>query len=288
MRSKLFVPASRPELFGKALSSAADGISFDLEDAVEASRKAEARETLVSQLATCAKDHGKLLIVRVNAAGTPHFDEDLQAAVRARVDLVNLPKVEGAEEVRQAAARLEALERDGLLRRPIGLLLNIETPRGLRLAAEIAASHPRAVGLQIGFGDLFSALGVAQGEWEAKQHVRLAVRLAAAEAGLPAYDGAFVGIHDPEGFRAEAQAAQRLGFAGKSCIHPSQIELANAAFRPSDRDIAHAQRVVAAAQDATARGVGAFVVDGRLVDGPFITHAEHTLSIARRLGLLHT
>lgn len=286
MRSKLFVPASRPELYGKALSSAADAISFDLEDAVEAGRKAEARDMLVSQLATCPKDHGKLLILRVNAAGTPHFDEDLRAAVQAGVDVVNLPKVEGAEEVRQAAARLDALERDDRAHRPIGLLLNIETPRGLRLAAEIAASHRRAVGLQIGFGDLFSAVGVAQDEWAAKQYVRLGVRLAAAEAGLPAYDGAFVGIHDPEGFLAEAQAAQRLGFAGKSCIHPSQIALANDAFRPSRRDIAHAQRVVAAAQEATARGVGAFVVDGRLVDGPFITHAEHTLAIARRLGML--
>lgn len=288
MRSKLFVPASRPELFGKALASAADAISFDLEDAVEAGRKAEARDLLVNDLAARSNDHGKLLILRVNAASTPHFDDDLRAAVRARIDIVNLPKVEGADEVRAAAERLAVLERGERTGRPTGLLLNIETPRGLRLAAEIAAAHPRVVGLQIGFGDLFSALGVAQDELAAKQQVRFAVRLAAAEAGLPAYDGAFVRIDDPDGFRAEAQAAQRLGFAGKSCIHPSQIALANAAFRPSADDIAHALRVVAATADATARGVGAFVVDGRLVDGPFITVAEHTLAIARRLGLLNT
>lgn len=286
VRSKLFVPASRPELFDKALASAADAVSFDLEDAVEAGRKAEAREILVHALAERPHDHGKLTILRVNAAGTAHFDEDLRAAVRAHMDVINLPKVEGADEVRDAAARLDALERDRPAARPAGLLLNIETPRGLRLAAEIAAAHPRVVGLQIGFGDLFAVLGVAQDETTAKQQVRFAVRLAAAEAGVPAYDGAFVRIDDPEGFRAEAQAAQRLGFAGKSCIHPSQIVLANSAFRPSADEIAHALRVVAAARQASASGVGAFVVDGRLVDGPFITIAEHTLSIARRLGLL--
>jgi citrate lyase beta subunit len=286
VRSKLFVPASRPELFDKALSGAADAISFDLEDAVEASRKAEARELLVRHMASRKNDHGKLTILRVNPTGSPHHEADLQAAVEAGIHVVNLPKVEGADEVRQAAERLDACEhREGAVR-AAGLLLNIETPRGLRLAAEIACAHPRVVGLQIGFGDLFSVLGASQDETAAKQQVRFAVRLATAEAGVPAYDGAFVRIDDPDGFRAEAQAAQRLGFSGKSCIHPSQIALANAVFRPSADEIAHAQRVVAAAQEAASRGVGAFVVDGRLVDGPFITVAEHTLALARRLGLL--
>jgi citrate lyase beta subunit len=286
MRSKLFVPASRPELFDKALDGAADAVSFDLEDAVDEARKGQARELLIDHLSRRVSDHGKLTILRVNAISTAHFDEDLRTAVRAGIAVVNLPKVDSADEVREAASRLDALEREWRCTRKTGLLVNVETPRGLRLAAELAGADGRVVGLQIGFGDLFSALGVAQDEVAAKQQVRLAVRLAAAEAGLPAYDGAYVHIDHPDGFRAEAQAAQRLGFAGKSCIHPSQIALANAAFRPSDADIAHALRVVQAAADAAARGVGAFVVDGRLVDGPFITRAEHLLAIARRLKLL--
>jgi citrate lyase subunit beta / citryl-CoA lyase len=307
VRSKLFVPASRPELFDKALAGAADAISFDLEDAVDEARKAEARELLAQHLTHRVNHHGKLTILRVNAMGTPHFEADLRTAVQAGLHVVNLPKVESAAEVREAAAQLEALEREWQAarpshashpspspssspspspRRPIGLLINIETPRGLRLAAELACAHGRVVGLQIGFGDLFSPLGVSQDELIAKQQVRWAVRLAAAEAGVPAYDGAYVHIDNPEGYRAEAQAAQRLGFAGKSCIHPSQIALANAAFRPSAEEIAHAGRVVQAAAEAATRGVGAFVVDGRLVDGPFITRAEHLLAVARRLGLL--
>ena len=286
MRSKLFVPASRPELFTKALTSAADAISFDLEDAVEASRKGMARAALVELFESGLPAHDKLIVVRVNAVDTEYFAADLEAIVRSKVDVVNLPMVESADSVRAAADALERWERARNLTRPIGILANIESPRGLRLAAEIAGAHPRIVGLQIGFGDLFSPLGIAAVEPSATQAVRVAVRMAAGEAGVQAYDGAYVDIKDIDGFRRDAQAAQRLGYAGKSCIHPTQIAAANDVFRPSDAEVGHALRVVQAAQDSLGRGVGAFVVDGRLVDGPFITQAEHTVALARRLGLL--
>jgi citrate lyase subunit beta/citryl-CoA lyase len=110
--------------------------------------------------------------------------------------------------------------------------------------------------------------------------------MAAAEAGVDAYDGAYVDIANPDGFTLDAQAAYRLGFAGKSCIHPSQVGLANAVFRPSDHQIQQALRVVQVAQDNLARGVGAFVVDGQLVDGPLITRAERTVALARLAGLI--
>lgn len=286
MRSKLFVPASRPELFGKAMASAADAVSFDLEDAVEVRRKAEARATLAAFLERLAPGHGKLVVVRVNASQTEHHADDLDAVVRPGVDVINLPMVESVDAVREAAEQIAKWEAKRALARPIGLLLNIESARGLRLAAELAGAHSRVVGLQIGFGDLFSPLGISQDEVTAKQHVRVAVRMAAGEAGLPAYDGAYVRIDDPDGYTREARAAQQLGLAGKSCIHPTQIVLANAVFRPSAADVDHALRVVEAARDALGRGVGAFVVDGRLVDGPFITRAENTVALARRLGLL--
>ncbi len=286
MRSKLFVPASRPELFGKAMASAADAISFDLEDAVDAKQKPAARAALVAFLDGPPLPHDKLVVVRVNAADTVHLDDDLAAIVRTGVDVVNLPMVESVDAVRHVAERIEKLEGGRRIPRPLGLLLNIESPRGLRLAAELAAAHPRVVGLQIGYGDLFSPLCIAQDDVAAKQYVRMAVRLAAGESGLPAYDGAYVNIDNPDGYTREARDAQRLGFAGKSCIHPTQISLANAVFRPSAGDIDHALRVVEAAREAATRGVGAFVVDGRLVDGPFITLAENTVALARRLDLL--
>ena len=178
------------------------------------------------------------------------------------------------------------LERTRGIAQPIGILANIESPKGLRLAAQIALAHPRVAGLQIGFGDLLAPLGIAQGEPSALQAIRVQVRLAAGEAGIAAYDGAFVDIADPDGYRRDAQAAQRLGYAGKSCIHPSQVQLANDVFRPNREDVEHAVRVIDAARKSLAGGTGAFVVDGKLVDGPFIARAERLVDVARALGML--
>lgn len=286
MRSKLFVPASRPELFSKAIASVADAVSFDLEDAVEERQKPAARSALRAFLDAADANHGKLVVVRVNGPETTHLEDDLIAVVCAGVDIVNLPMVESVDAVQHVAEQLDVLERQRHLDRPLGLLLNIESARGLRLAAQLACSHPRVAGLQIGYGDLFSPLGISQDEAMAKQFIRMSVRIAAGEARVPAYDGAYVRIDDPQGYAREARAAQQLGFAGKSCIHPSQIAMANAVFVPAAAEIEHALRVVRASADALARGVGAFVVDGRLVDGPFIKLAEHTVSVARRLKLL--
>jgi citrate lyase subunit beta/citryl-CoA lyase len=288
MRSKLFVPGSRPELFAKAMASAADAISIDLEDAVAETRKHEARTALAAFLPTVAAVREKVVIARVNALNTPHFAADVAAVVRPGLDLLNVPKLESPDEVREAAAALEAAERAlaGPPGAPIGLLLNIESPRGLRRAAEIAAAHPRVAGLQIGYGDLFEPLQIARDDPAAVHAVMLAVRFAAGEAGVFALDGAFAGVNDPQAYLREAQTARRLGFLGKSCIHPSQIAIANDAFRPGDDEIAHALRVVAAAADAQARGIGAYLVDGRMVDGPFVLRARWIVAAAERLGLI--
>lgn len=286
MRSKLFVPASRPELFSKALSSAADAISFDLEDAVEEGQKGFARQSLIDFFKTNQAQTTKAIVVRINAAETAHYAADLEAVVCPAVQIINLPMVESVTAIRDLSARIGKLEADRRLTRSIGILVNIESPRGLRHAAELALADPRVVGLQIGFGDLFGPYGLESGEPSATQVVRVLVKMAAAEAGVDAYDGAYVDIANPDGFTLDAQAAYRLGFAGKSCIHPSQVGLANAVFRPSDHQIQQALRVVQAAQDNLARGVGAFVVDGQLVDGPLITRAERTVALARLAGLI--
>lgn len=287
MRSKLFVPGSRPELFPKALAGPADALSFDLEDAVAPPRKAEARAELARFLRTPeAQAAGKTLIVRVNAIATLHFADDVRAVALPGLHLINLPKAETVEEVQAAAAALAAAEAANEVATPIRLLLNIESPRGLRQAATLAQAHPRVAGLQLGFGDLFEPLGIARRDSANVHAAMFAMRMAAAEAGVFAYDAAFADVQDAEGYVAEAQMAQRLGYIGKSCIHPSQVALAHRVFRPSDADIAHARKVVAAAREADARGVGAYVVDGRMVDGPFVRRAEAVLADARRLGLL--
>ena len=140
MRSKLFVPGSRPELFGKAWRSAADAISFDLEDAVAANMKAQAREIVAEAVGRAPRSNVKTVIVRVNRVDGPLFEPDLEAVVQPRLDLINLPKIENVEAVHRACGVLDRLERERGLGRRIGVLANIETPRGLRKAAEIAAS----------------------------------------------------------------------------------------------------------------------------------------------------
>jgi citrate lyase subunit beta/citryl-CoA lyase len=287
MRSKLFVPGSRPELFGKALAGEADALSFDLEDSVAPARKAQARNALrdflrSGALAGCAKT----LIVRVNALDTPYFTDDVRAAVQPGVHMLNLPKPRGAADIRAASQAIAEAQAANGVRETVGLLVNIETPGALRTAAELACADPRVKGLQLGLGDLFEPLGIARRDESAVRQAMFAVRMAAGEAGVFAYDAAFANINDEAGFTAEAQQARRMGFIGKSCIHPRQIALANAAFRPGDDEIAHALRVVEAAHTAGSQDVGAWVVDGKMIDAPFVRRAEAIVALAGRLGLL--
>ena len=286
MRSKLFVPGSRPELFAKAAASDADGICLDLEDAVVEARKAEAREAVRGFLQARGATGGKTWIVRVNGLDTPHFAADVAAVAQPGVHVINLPKPESPADVQAAAETLDRAERDNGVGTPIGLLLNIETPKALRAAAALATAHPRVVGLQMGLGDLFEPLGIDRREASAVRQAMFAVRMAAGEAGVYAYDSAFANVRDVDGFREEAALSRRMGFLGKSCIHPSQVALANEAFRPTDAEIAHSLKVVEAADAATAGGVGAYVVDGRMIDAPFEARARAIVASARRLGLV--
>ncbi|HEY1131253.1 MAG TPA: CoA ester lyase [Roseateles sp.] len=279
MRSKLFVPGIRPEFFAKALASAADAISFDLEDAVPESRKDEARSEVGRFLRSAeAQSSDKLFIVRVNAMGSAHFTADLHALKGTTVGMLNLPKPQGASEVLSA---VEAMDTAGLAG-DTTLLVNIETPGALRRASEIATAHPRVAGLQLGLGDLFEPAGIDR-RVPANVHAALfLLSLAAAEAGVFCCDGAFPDIKDTDGFRAEAAMARALGFIGKSCIHPSQIAAANEIFQPDPALMDQARRIVAAADDAAALGRAAFVVDGQMIDPPFLQRARRLLLVSPR------
>lgn len=286
MRSKLFVPGIRPELFHKALAGRADALSLDLEDAVPAQRKAEARaavgEFLRSAQITSAS---KRIIVRVNALASPHFQADVREVLQPGLSLLNLPKPESAADVLAAVGAMERAEADNGIRSPVGILANIETAKALACAAEIAAAHPRVVGLQLGYADLFEPLGIDRADPANVHALMFAVRMAAAQAGVAAYDGAYANVQDAEGFRAEAQMARRLGYLGKTCIHPSQIDLANAVFQASAAELAWARRVLAQARSAEAEQKGAFLLDGRMIDAPFIRRAEAIVASAGQAGV---
>ena len=282
MRSKLFVPGARPDLFAKAWAGAADAVSFDLEDAVAEDRKAAARADVAAFLAGRSSiAGGKLAIVRVNAVDSAHFAADMQALAPVRPDLINLPKIESPEQVQAVGALLERLEGGTDGPRAPRLLLNIETPRGLRRAAAIAAAHPRVAGLQLGLGDLFEPYGV--GRDGANVHaVMFDLAMAAAEAGVFACDGAWPALDDDAGFEREARMAQRLGFVGKSCIHPRQVPLANAVFAIDPDELARARDVVAAADAAGRESRAVFAVAGRMIDAPYLQRARNLVEAAAR------
>lgn len=275
MRSKLFVPGVRPELFAKALAGDADALSFDLEDSVPERCKDEARGNVAGFVRSQPlRDAAKVIVVRVNALGTPYFEADLLAVACPGVALINVPKVESAEDIHAAVAVLERAEAGNGIDAPIRLLATIETPRGLRLAAEIASAHPRVAGLQLGLADLFEPHGIDRHDLANLHAALYALRMAAAEAGVFAWDAAFADLDNAEGFRDQAMMARRLGYVGKSCIHPRQVALANEVFQPDAEQIAAARRIVAASREAEARGRGAFVVDGQMIDLPFLKRAE--------------
>ncbi|GAB1577067.1 HpcH/HpaI aldolase/citrate lyase family protein [Bordetella petrii] len=279
MRSKLFVPASRPELFDKAVNSAADALSFDLEDAVAPERKEWARACLADwlaepQRASQLKQYAKKIIVRVNAVETPHFAGDVAALAGLPVDILNVPKTESAAAVRAA---IDAATRAGF---EGGFLVNVETPLGLARAAELAGAHERVAGLQLGLADLCEPLGIDRYQPRTLHALMLALRLAAGAAGKFAMDAAYARVSDPEGFRAEARLARSLGLLGKSCIHPSQVAIANDVFGFSAAEIDAAERIVAASR--VHPGVGAFLLDGKMIDAPFVRRAREVLLAAGR------
>jgi citrate lyase subunit beta/citryl-CoA lyase len=286
IRSKLFVPGSRPELFAKALAGAADALSFDLEDSVVADQKEEARHAIASFMQESAGEHNKVVIVRVNAGESGLLESDISAMVVPGIHVINLPKIESAKDVLEAVELVEAAEDKASMKIPIRLLANIETPKGLRNAYEIATAHPRLMGLQIGFLDMSRACGFESGNRTALNDVRMKVRLAASEAGIAAFDGAYANVKDQDGFRAEAEEARSFGITGKSCIHPSQIALANEVFAPGSKAIEAASRIVKAASLETEKGTGAFLFEGKMVDKPVIEQAQALLNRASKFGML--
>lgn len=265
----------------KALQGPADAISIDLEDAVAADRKEEARANVAAFLASApARASGKLIIVRVNGLGSPHCEADVMAVARGALGMLNLPKADSPADIAACCLLLARAEAANGVTEPIPILANIETPAGLLLAQQIAAADPRVAGLQLGYADLFEPNGVDRRDPANVHAAMFSLRMAAGAAGVFAYDGAFPDIRDSGAYLAEARMAQRLGYRGKSCIHPSQVALANEVFGANEADLADAQRIVAAAQAAAGAGMGAFALDGKMVDAPFVRRAEAVIAAA--------
>ena len=261
-RSMLFLPLSRPERAAKAAASGADWVCLDLEDGVGAADKESARAALPLVCKDWPKD-GPRLAVRINAAPLAAADLKALAGLSHPPVAVMIPKVESAAGLTDAAAALPKA----------ALVALIETPVGVAAAAEIAAGSPAPAALGFGSADYLAATGGADSA-DSLLFPRSAVVNAAAIAGIPAMDGAWLRLKDFAGLRADAEKIRRLGFAGKIAVHPAQVAVIHAAFAPGKADIALARKIAAAAD-------GAGTVDGMMVDAPVIARARRLLESAR-------
>ena len=215
MRSKLFVPGSRPEFFEKAMRSAADALTFDLEDAVAPAQKPAARRAIGDFLASLNRGGDKVMIVRSNGVDHPQFAEDVDAVMCTSLDYISLPKLESADEVRRAVQAIAAAEtRKGIDRR-VGILATVESPKGLRLAYDITSADPRVAALQVGLADLFAPLRIER-HAAALGPVRFAIKMAAAEAGVPAYDTVWTDVADRAGYERDARDALRWASSARA------------------------------------------------------------------------
>lgn len=256
-RTFLFVPGTRPERFDKAAASGADIVVLDLEDAVAGSDKDEARTSVVSWLRG-----NRNAVVRVNAHGTRHWDADI-AAISATGAAIMVPK---ADDPRVLAELAETV--------PVVAL--IETARGV-LAARELSSVPGVVRTALGHIDLAAEIGVDPGERDALLMARSTLVFAAVAAGIdPPVDGVTTNLSDPKVLESDVLYGKALGFSGKLCIHPSQIDTAASLFSPSSEEVAWAEKITAS---LPAEG-GVVSVDGHMVDPPVLARAARILAMA--------
>ena len=291
-RSVLAVPASNPKMAGKALASAADAVFLDLEDAVAPHEKADARKKVIHAL-TAFDWQGRPTLYRVNALDTPFFYRDLIEVVEeagSRLDGLLVPKAQRPEDLHVAATLLSQLElATGLKPGKISLEAQIESAGGLVNIDGIARATARLEALHFGPGDFAASLRMPQtsigtmDEWDEAypghrfHYAMHRIVVAARAAGLRAVDGPVADYRDEESLRESCLLARSLGFDGKWCIHPAQIEAVNEIFSPTEKEIEWAKKVVEAYERASATGKGAITLDGQMIDAASLRMARTTL-----------
>jgi citrate lyase subunit beta/citryl-CoA lyase len=276
-RSMLFVPVTVAKYVDRAADRGADALILDLEDSVPAAEKPRGREVLQEAAEKVARN-GADVVVRVNRAWRTAI-QDIEAAVSPAVHALMLTKIESAEHVQMIAEVVDELEAErGISLGTTKFVVLVETASGFLRIAEIARSHPRLVALSIGAEDFALSVGMlpeAEGLFFPKQQMIIAAR--AADILPLGFIGTVADFRDLDGYRATIRRARRLGFAGASCIHPSQVAILNEEYRPSPDEVAEAERAVEAYDKAIADGIGAIEIDGKMIDVPVVERAKHVL-----------
>jgi citrate lyase subunit beta/citryl-CoA lyase len=282
-RSLLFVPGNRERMLARAASAGADAIVIDLEDAVPAAEKREARKLLRAELPRLIAG-GTPVFVRVNDVHSRLTRDDLMAVVQRGLRGVVHPKTSEPQDLRDLDVLLrEAEVKNGVRPGDIATIPLIESPRGVLRCEAIADATDRPIALSIGGEDYATEMGVPRDAGPtAIAHLRCVAVTVAASRGLFAIDTPHTDFRDDSGLQAETARARAMGFTGKYAIHPDQVATINRLMSPSREEVAYARRVVATAEAAAAKRRGATSIDGRMIDAPVVERARAIIALSKR------
>ena len=285
-RSMLFLPGNNPNMLINGNCLGSDAVIFDLEDAVSPAEKDAAR-ILVRNTMRYMDFTGCEIIVRINSIDTPYWKADIDAILPEKPALILLPKTGTAQDALEADAYITEVEQKlGMERNTVGLMPLIETAMGVENAYAIASSTKRVQALFLGAEDLTADLQCKRTkEGKEIEYARTRLVVAARAAGVDVYDTPFTDVNDDEGIVKDAEYAKALGFTGKSSISPRHVEVINAVFSPTQKDVDYAYEVMEAIALAKAQGKGAIALHGKMIDAPIVTRAQRTIDMAEALGM---
>lgn len=281
-RSMLFVPGSNAAMISNTFIYKPDSIMFDLEDAVALKEKDSAR-ILVAHALQHPLYQEIETVVRVNPLDSEFGLADLNAVVRAGVDVVRMPKTETAQDVIDMDREITEIEK--ACGREVGstkMLAAIESPLGITQANQIATASKRLIGIALGAEDYVRNLKTERSsEGIELLFARCSILQAARAAGIQAFDTVYSNANNEEGFLKEAALIKQLGFDGKSLVNPRQIELLHNLFAPTQKDVEQAQKIIEAAEEAERNGLGVVSLNGKMIDAPIIDRARLVLERAK-------
>ena len=285
-RTMMFVPGNNPGMMADAHIYGPDSIMLDLEDSVTMAEKDAAR--LLVHNALKSIDYGTTeMVVRINPLNTPYGKKDVEAVVKAGVDVIRMPKTETADEVRELEAEILKVETEIGRVGETKIMAAIESALGIVNAYAIATASPRMMGIALGAEDYSANLKTNRTPGGAELLLaREQIVVAARAAGICCFDTVYSNLDDMETFRKEVELIKTLGFDGKSIINPRQIEVVNSVFTPTEKEITKARAVVAAIKEAQAKGSGVISLNGKMVDRPVVLRAERTIALAVAAGVI--
>ena len=282
----MFVPGNNPGMMQDAFIYGPDSLMLDLEDSVTMADKDSARLLVYNALKTI--DYGNTeMVVRINPLNTPYGKKDIEAVVKAGVDVIRMPKTETAEEVVEVEREIEKVEKEiGCLGRT-QIMAAIESALGIVNAYAIATASKRMMGIALGAEDYSANLKTQRTPGGAELLLaRETIVVAARAAGIAALDTVYSNLNDMDTFRKEVELIKTLGFDGKSIINPRQIEIVNEVFTPSEKAIEKSKVILAAIKEAEQRGSGVIAVNGKMIDRPVVLRAQRTIDLAIASGVL--